>query len=392
MADTDLQQLVINIGTKAKIEAGISGGTITADMLSMSTDEPYVESITEGSTNGTIDVDGVDVPVHGLGSAAYTSSSDYATPAQLDLKQNVLTSDNAGTGIDITARILPDEYQLLEYLGANDTISLGFPTTNNSKIECSWKKGANNTEFVYQSDSGSTLTTNTTAYSATAGNWRFGNRTASINTSTLTDYLTVQDNTGVSVNGVLTAYSTVNTFTSATNLKLFQSSSQKDTILIRYFKHFTSGVLNLHLLPCKRIANDTYGFYDLVNGNFFTKEGVDWEVGQAVTDKTIINVDSTVLRSADVSTTTDKNVLEMTNGVKIISEYIKNVNGSSEYTWNFGKTFTNNPQVFVTRKSTPTSTTNVNVWVRDISTTQAKIYNDGTSGTLYSFYAFVIGA
>ena len=38
MADTDLQQFVVNVGTTAQIEAGISGGTITSDMLSIATD------------------------------------------------------------------------------------------------------------------------------------------------------------------------------------------------------------------------------------------------------------------------------------------------------------------------------------------------------------------
>ena len=38
MADTDLKQFVINVGTTAQIEAGISGGTITSDMLSIATD------------------------------------------------------------------------------------------------------------------------------------------------------------------------------------------------------------------------------------------------------------------------------------------------------------------------------------------------------------------
>ena len=40
MADTELKQFVVNIGTTAQIEAGISGGTITSDMLSISTDAP----------------------------------------------------------------------------------------------------------------------------------------------------------------------------------------------------------------------------------------------------------------------------------------------------------------------------------------------------------------
>ena len=43
---------------------------------------PTAPKITEGSTNGTISVGGEDVPVHGLGSAAYTESGAYATAAQ----------------------------------------------------------------------------------------------------------------------------------------------------------------------------------------------------------------------------------------------------------------------------------------------------------------------
>lgn len=43
---------------------------------------PTAPEITEGSTNGTIAVGDEDVPVHGLGSAAYTASTAYATAAQ----------------------------------------------------------------------------------------------------------------------------------------------------------------------------------------------------------------------------------------------------------------------------------------------------------------------
>lgn len=43
---------------------------------------PAKPVIAEGATNGTISVDSVDVPVHGLGSAAYTASTAYATAAQ----------------------------------------------------------------------------------------------------------------------------------------------------------------------------------------------------------------------------------------------------------------------------------------------------------------------
>ena len=43
---------------------------------------PTAPEITEGTTNGTIAVGGEDVPVHGLGSAAFTESGAYATAAQ----------------------------------------------------------------------------------------------------------------------------------------------------------------------------------------------------------------------------------------------------------------------------------------------------------------------
>ena len=36
-----------------------------------------VQSIAEGGTNGTLSIDGVEVPVHGLGSAAFTGSDAY---------------------------------------------------------------------------------------------------------------------------------------------------------------------------------------------------------------------------------------------------------------------------------------------------------------------------
>lgn len=43
---------------------------------------PAAPVIAEGATNGTISVNGADVKVHGLGSAAYTASDAYATAAQ----------------------------------------------------------------------------------------------------------------------------------------------------------------------------------------------------------------------------------------------------------------------------------------------------------------------
>ena len=55
--------------TKAKLASAVQTSLGKADSA--------VQSVAEGSTNGTVAVDGTDVAVHGLGTAAYTASSAY---------------------------------------------------------------------------------------------------------------------------------------------------------------------------------------------------------------------------------------------------------------------------------------------------------------------------
>ena len=57
-------------------------GAIEEVRTAVSNVDTGVMAVTEGATNGTISVDGTDVSVHGLGSAAYTASTAYATAAQ----------------------------------------------------------------------------------------------------------------------------------------------------------------------------------------------------------------------------------------------------------------------------------------------------------------------
>ena len=54
-----------------------------------------VQSITSGSSNGTISVDGTNVSVYGLGSAAYTASTDYAAASHGNHVPTVETANNA---------------------------------------------------------------------------------------------------------------------------------------------------------------------------------------------------------------------------------------------------------------------------------------------------------
>jgi hypothetical protein len=72
-------ELADNAVTTVKIaDANITLAKLSADIkASLAKADTAVQSISEGTTNGTIEVDGTEVKVHGLGSAAYTNSDEY---------------------------------------------------------------------------------------------------------------------------------------------------------------------------------------------------------------------------------------------------------------------------------------------------------------------------
>lgn len=75
--------VVIDINANHEVTATITDDTITAAKLvpairsQLALASSSVQSVAEGSTNGTISVDGTDVAVHGLGTAAYTAATAY---------------------------------------------------------------------------------------------------------------------------------------------------------------------------------------------------------------------------------------------------------------------------------------------------------------------------
>ena len=75
--------IFINIDAQHRVTATITDGSITKAKLAQSVQnsldaaDSAIQSVVEGTTNGTISVDGTDIGVHGLGSAAFTDSTDY---------------------------------------------------------------------------------------------------------------------------------------------------------------------------------------------------------------------------------------------------------------------------------------------------------------------------
>ena len=75
--------VVVNIDAQHRVTASITDGTIGSSKLTSQLQSQIahganaVLSIEEGTTNGTISVDGTDVAVHGLGSAAFVATSVF---------------------------------------------------------------------------------------------------------------------------------------------------------------------------------------------------------------------------------------------------------------------------------------------------------------------------
>lgn len=77
--------------TSAKLSDEVNASLANADSALQASD------IATGSANGTISVDGDDVAVKGLGSAAYTNSTAYATAAQGEKADSAVQSVATGT-------------------------------------------------------------------------------------------------------------------------------------------------------------------------------------------------------------------------------------------------------------------------------------------------------
>lgn len=101
LADSALQ--------KADITEGTGNGTIKVDGTDVSVHglgsaayldaTSIVQTVAEGTGNGTIKVNGTDVSVHGLGSAAYTDSTAYATSAQGTKADSAIQSVSGQTAV-----------------------------------------------------------------------------------------------------------------------------------------------------------------------------------------------------------------------------------------------------------------------------------------------------
>ncbi len=104
----------IAIDSNHQVTASIKAGSITETELdsnivaALSKADSAIQSVTAGSTNGTISVDGSEVSVAGLGTAAFASAATFATAAQGALADTAVQSVIDGTASSGNGTIIVD--------------------------------------------------------------------------------------------------------------------------------------------------------------------------------------------------------------------------------------------------------------------------------------------
>ncbi len=131
--DTDTQYKIDISGRTVTLYSKNKGEADSAYKAASSVTIP-TSTLAEGTANGTVKFNGTDVKVHGLGSAAYTASSAYATAAQGEKADSAVQSISInGTAQTVTSGAVDlPAYPTLSSLGAAKATDLTTHTGNTS--------------------------------------------------------------------------------------------------------------------------------------------------------------------------------------------------------------------------------------------------------------------
>lgn len=171
---------------------------------------------------------------------------------------------------------LPAGYTRLEYVmfTGEQTVDTGIIPDRNTKIEVVFVKTQSSAMYLYGvRTSGNTASV--TAYLTSSGAWRFGNQSRNLTLSANVKYTTIQNKSGINVNGTLTSYSTTpSSFTAPYALTIGSGRTTAGgygdpTFVgkIYDFKMYSDNVLTAEYIPCRN-PGGVYGFWDKVTGAF----------------------------------------------------------------------------------------------------------------------------
>ena len=142
--DNEVQDYATNL-TEAVNQLNESITTLNANALT-------ADSITEGTDNGAISVNGTDVSVHGLGSAAFTDSTAYDAAGAASGVQTAIEGklDDGASGYDIDAKSLKVQ--------GTDVLTSGAPVSTSGNITVYTTWNGEDTSTVTVSSTGTATT------------------------------------------------------------------------------------------------------------------------------------------------------------------------------------------------------------------------------------------
>ena len=182
----------------------------------------------------------------------------------------------------INAKV-PYGYTELQYIvfDGSQTIDTGFKPNQDTKIVSKFN-GASDAVWVY--GAGGT-NPRITCYLGTTGNQRFGNVTV-VNTGISANTINVvtQDKNGFNLNGNLTPYTDVGSFSVKKTLTIGNSNGATSVSYFNgsfyYMKIYNNGTLVRNMIPAKRDSDSKVGMYDIVNNVFYPNAvGTDFTAG-----------------------------------------------------------------------------------------------------------------
>lgn len=178
-------------------------------------------------------------------------------------------------------------YQRVEYLIATKGIPIvGTKLNNDTELRARvYRPSSAVGQYIYQSDSGSSLRTNFTAYtssgSATA-NWRFGSTTASIAVPMGDWHETKQSKNGIWIDDSKVAtYSSVSAFTTTNDLTIHGTAASAN-MRIAWIERYVNNALAAKYLPVHDLVDDKYGYIDTSDGMFYTNDDAVITAGGAI--------------------------------------------------------------------------------------------------------------
>lgn len=169
-------------------------------------------------------------------------------------------------------------YQPVEYLISTKGITItGTKLNKESEIRARvYRPSGAVAQYIYQADSGSSLTTNFTAYTSSGGSatgyWRFGNAYLALAVATGAWRETKQNKSGVWVDGTkVGTYSSVNAFTTNNSLTIHGTAASANMRIAR-LERYENGVYAASYLPVHDLVTGKYGYIDTSDGKFYTND------------------------------------------------------------------------------------------------------------------------